>query len=420
MVKEKSIEGKDDTQEGSSDSRRSKITHDNGDNEKVEDSIDTDRPIVCILEDPPFDSSRKDLKHPRYRMFRVVRSKGKQLASGGFGVTIAENLPGKPEIREHHDATIQECDKLVVDDKNTSLTKEYNEFDADDKLSSYVNDDNFDEQTTNIQSSMTKPSSKSAEYLFIEEALFLHEKGLLQAMVPSKVADNALDATNETSPRGTGNDNNEKALTALDTSQLYQLLPTLGISLAIYRVYSHLRSQDFRVLRHDPNRYDLLCLQKEELEKRRQRIIDKQAQQEETESSQNENTTPKKDDGVILDSSEPHRKGNLRKEFLRLRRKVRESIKNAIPPSIPHPNQSRNIGSGDSNDDSNAETIRICWDAYNPNSNFGKTHPGFPDFYVTATYYNLPLVLFSDLKNLIRDKCNGIPLKVATVSDSGT
>jgi hypothetical protein len=63
--------------------------------------------------------------------------------------------------------------------------------------------------------------------------------------------------------------------------------------------------------------------------------------------------------------------------------------------------------------------LGICWDAYHPNSNFGKTHPGLPDFHVTVTYFNVPVATFSELKSLLK-KCSGIPLKVATVSDSGT
>ena len=77
---------------------------------------------------------------------------------------------------------------------------------------------------------------------------------------------------------------------------------------------------------------------------------------------------------------------------------------------------------GDDDDDA----IRICWDCYIPNSHFGKTKPGLPDFFVAVTHYNIPLVKVSDLTRLLFGSCYDftgkvkIPLKVATVSDSGT
>ena len=64
--------------------------------------------------------------------------------------------------------------------------------------------------------------------------------------------------------------------------------------------------------------------------------------------------------------------------------------------------------------------MTIAWDAYQPNSQFGKTHPGLPDFYVAVTYYNESHVRFAQIEELVVNHCHGIPLKLATVSDSGT
>jgi hypothetical protein len=64
--------------------------------------------------------------------------------------------------------------------------------------------------------------------------------------------------------------------------------------------------------------------------------------------------------------------------------------------------------------------MSICWDAYQPDATFAKTRPGPPDFYVAVTFYNQAQVSLPDLQSLVLDKCQGIPLKLATVSDSGT
>ena len=209
-------------------------------------------------------------------MFRVIEAKGKALSSGGFGVSIST----KPSDGTDMDGTV-----------------------------------------------------KSAEYLFVEEMLFLQQQGLLECM------DNVTGGS-------------------LDSAQLFRMLPILNLSLPMYLVYAHLRSQDFRVLRHSPERLALL-MQQENLGDT---------------SSRQENT--------------------------RLRQQVRASIAEAPPPSI--------------------DRADIAWDAYNPNSKFGKTHPGLPNFYVAVTYYNEPHLRFSQINNLITKQCEGIPLKLATVSDSGT
>ncbi len=264
-----------------------------------------DRPIVCALD------SERD-------MFRVLRAKGKALSSGGFGVRITDTSAEDDGVIEGKGIKDEGCERL-----NHGL----------------------EESGENIIGTTSKTST---EFLFIEEALFLHERGLLLAL------------------SGTDGD-------AMDSSQLYQLLPEFGVSLAIYLSYSHLRSQEYRVLRHDPNRLQILQLQ--------------------------------------LD-------GTFGAKDTSLRRKVKESIQNAPPPCIP---AYRNCNDNNiNNDDDNHANIQICWDVYNPNCNFGKTHPGLPDFFVAVSYYNVPMIRFSELLHMIKGPCQGIPLKVATVSDSGT
>jgi hypothetical protein len=326
-------------------------------NEEDEQPVFHDRPIVCILEEPVCRSSTVSsttTKRRRCRMFRVIRSKGKALASGGFGVTVV-----------------------------TSSNGEENDI--------------------------------SAEYLFMEEVLFLHERGLARALMStSATREEEIDDVDQN--KGIIDD----IVTSLDTSQLYQLLPIMGISLAVYRVYSHLRQQDFRVLRHDPHRFGILCRQQKHQEdkRKRQQEYQKDQQQQQLKEEEGEEGCNAEPDSDSL----PHKIN--RKQSLRLRHQVRDSIQNAEPPSIPFPgvnnNEEDNKDDGSNSHKDDDDKIRLCWDAYNPNSNFGKTHPGPPNFYVAATYYNIPTVRFSDLKALIRERCNGIPLKVATVSDSGT
>ena len=62
-------------------------------------------------------------------------------------------------------------------------------------------------------------------YLWVEEALCLHDSGLADFVSEDELL--------------------------LNTQQLYLLLQEGGIALAVYRVYAHLRNQTFRVLRYN-------------------------------------------------------------------------------------------------------------------------------------------------------------------------
>jgi len=365
-----------------------------------------DRPIVCILE--------KKIAIKRCRMFRVIRSKGKSLASGGFGVTIVTSLNGEDDNIEEEASTQFQRENLETkvstcmgdnDNDNKGDTNTYHKIKR-----------NADDDGNQIRGETT---TVSAEYLFVEEALFLHERGLLRVLMSTSMTGKEIcDVDSKVIA--------DDVVTPLDTSQLYQLLPTMGMSLAVYRVYSHLRSQDFRVLRHESNRYDILRRQHLYQEERRNRQEEQKDQQQESQAQEkqqqleeDENSNDRQVSGSL-----PHKFN--RKQSIYLRRQLRESIQNAAPPSIRFPSSvnSANEDDGDNYNGNSSQKgdykIRLCWDAYNPNSKFGKTHPGFPDFYVSICFYNVPTVRFSDLQALIKEKCNGIPLKVATVSDSGT
>jgi len=118
-----------------------------------------------------------------------------------------------------------------------------------------------------------------------------------------------------------------------------------------------LRSQDFRVLRHSTNRLEILR---------------------------------KQDASGVPDSK--------LKEF---KRTIRKTLEKAPPPIVPD------------------NGLQICFDVYMPNASFSKLNPGLPDFLVATTYYSESRVSFVDCQKIL-ERCEGIRLKVATVSDSGT
>eukprot|EP00536_Pseudo-nitzschia_multiseries_P008374 jgi/Psemu1/20261/gm1.20261_g len=325
-----------------------------------------DRPILCVLEEKPLDPTQK---RKRCRMFRVIHSKGKALASGGFGVTVITDESGKDY--EPDDENENEED---VEQETTTKTFTSEEFTTDNLPNDAPNEaqESMAAETETTPSANTKRSS--SEYLFIEEVLFLHEQGLLRALKRTQ----ANESTTATDVKA--EDNNTQSL---DTSQLYQLLPSMGMSLAMYRVYSHLRSQDFRVLRHHPDRYEIF------------------GRNNSSSSNNNNNNSNSNSNSKIMIQTRTRTRAEISQRHSWSRRR-RFTATGAAPQSTQ------------------AGSVSLCWDAYHPNSNFGKTHPGLPDFYVAVTYYNVPTVRFSDFKALLRDKCHGIPLKVATVSDSGT
>ena len=161
-------------------------------------------------------------------------------------------------------------------------------------------------------------------YLWIEEALFLHDSGLATFV-----------------------DEDHELLT---TQQLYLLLSKGGIQLAVYRVYAHLRNQTYRVLRYAGN-----------------------------------------NDMAVAFSSQSHHNRDHNRDHHEQRQEQQE------------------------------RNLHLAWRVYNPNANFKKTNPGPPDFIVAVSSFSLPSPTFADILALLRNECQGsIPLKLASVSDSGT
>ena len=219
---------------------------------------------------------------PAVRLFRVRKAIGKTFSSGGFGLSLPV------ESQEHSE----------TDDIETS-----------------------NERSTEP----TKPLP--AEHLFIEEALFLFERGLLDVY---------------------------DGETKLDSRRLYGMLEPLNVPLPIYLTYAHLRAQDYRVLRHV--------------------------------------SLPDADTDADTDM---HVQDDDKRQRLR-----KEARRTSLLTTL---------------DD---DPAAIAFDVYKPNTQFRKTNPGIPDYLVSVASYTLPSPTFVELQNLM-NSCQGVPLRIATVSDSG-
>jgi hypothetical protein len=198
---------------------------------------------------------------PSLRMFRVRKVIGKQFFAGGFGMTLS--FSNKNEKGD----------------------------------------------------SCSFKNQQSAEYLFIEEVLFLLERGVLQVY----------------SERGE----------LLHLQRVYEMLETTRVPISIYLTYAHLRRQDYRVLRHVPDDASM----------------------------------------TTNDSS-------------------KEARRTMVLTTL------------------NQDASSIAFDVYRPNTHFKRTDPGIPHLQVAVASFQLPFLTFIQLQSLIQ-KIGNVPLKIATVSDSG-
>lgn len=266
--------------------------------------------------------------------FRVIRSRGSSLTTGGFGIFVQDESDG------------------VNGQEQQQQSEERPSAEAEPGLAS----NNGDESMQPCE--QPPPSSPPTYCLFLEEALFLHEQGLLEC----------YQETN-TNPE----EDSTTTLHRLDTRQLFGLLDD-GVSLAVYLVYAHLRQQSFRVVRHTPTRRAILREMHEKLT-------------EENNSNGDKNDTAQRDYPPLQ----------------ALKKRLRRAAAQAPPPTV--------------NDASSTPLPTIAFDVYRPNARFSMTAPGLPDFGVAIYSYSAPLP-FGQLQQLLaRDH---IPLQVAAVADSGS
>lgn len=247
-------------------------------------------PPVCVYE-------------PNHNMmFRVLHRKGKSFTSGGYGIdsTFAT------------EESIQSQKKLIK--------------------------------------TMHK-SSPQTTFLFIEEALFLLQRGLLQILHP-----NGIDS--------------------MSSYDLFKLLEDQGVPLPIYLAYAHLRSQSYILLRH----------------------IDTQ-QNEEEEGNYISAFNVSSCDSAVEGCNHSKKSQKLY---------VRRKRLNAPPPKMfchEHADECTRKMSPSSN---------IAFDMFNPNSKFRKSNPGKPDYFITVSYFNggqQQTPTFHYLMELVQF-CQGIPLRL--------
>lgn len=277
--------------------------------------------------------------HRSRDVFEVVRARGKSLASGGFGFVAA----GRP-----------------------SCTKPAPECSAPSEGQSVERDNTEDGTLSHVQSLVAHSLPAAVtEHLFLEEVLFLHERGLLECR-------DSTDATSgsSTSNPDTASDHAPAVPLAWDAFRLYSMLNRDDtVSLPVYLVYAHLRKQGFRVVRHTPNRRALL---------------------EEQQQGEHISATSADGDGEGRGASRSSDQRRRQRQLL-----LREDAANAVPPAL----------------------FALAWDVYQPNSQFRRARPGLPDFCAAVATYNAPMRMQRVLE--LVDECRGIPLQIGTVSPSG-
>ena len=308
-------------------------------------------------------------------MFMVTKSKGKSICSGGYGIPH----------------TIQICSQ-----------------------------DGDGEPTA---------TSRTFDFLFIEETLFLHERGMIEVYHPLH-------------KNGKDTEKNEIIRTNVDhgelmkTEEIYNLmLNTMCLPLGVYLSYSHLRSQTYIVLRHTTNRLDILRKLEEAQtaassqdehssgQKCEDQVIKQQCSQARPEQV---NAHSKKALGENKDEDQgQHREVETNEQGKRKRRQTgtlaslkKELRSDAFHAAMPNMLSSCTVSNSDK-DVPCAYDEYIAFDVYNPNTNFRKTMPGLPAFYVMITPFAEESPPFSTLKAIIKS-CQGIPLKISSVSDLGT
>lgn len=301
--------------------------------------------------------------------------------------------------------------KSTKDDKDSisrMIDDETDQDEAQQKGESQITEDSQD--GTNLK-------SVGQEYLFIEEVIFLYEQGKLE-----------ID-WEETEDASHHHHYHENSTTASSSSyRLYSLLEPCGVSLAAYLVYAHLRSQNFRVLRHTSTRRKILETMKEVREFRQESLRDSRSKGGEQDAKQNFNAKESERisgsvDGVEGNSNESNTKPTPINQMNQLIYALREDAAKALPPTVYHGNNT----SETKGLSTILSTSTIAFDVYKPNTHFSRRVPGLPDFYVAATFYSAtrsesspsPSLTFDQLQDLLRSS-DGVPLRIATVSDSGT
>ena len=252
------------------------------------------------------------------------------------------------------------------------------------------------------------PPRPPTTYVFVEEALFLRERGLLRVW--------AEDGTSE-----------------LDLRGLFAMLPGLGVPFAAYATYSHLRAQTYIVLRHSAGRLDLVD-RIEELEGTVGSACGDGGDALPGDGTGGGGGGGRGKGGEGPPESGGGRRGGRgrrgeRHGILRgLKKRLRAEEAQAPAPSVLLPTES--IGPDpdpDPHPDSDPDgpppprqsKPPIAFDVYGPNSSFRRSNPGRPEFCVAISPYAAPSPTFTSVLALMT-YVRGVPVSLATVADGGT
>ena len=263
----------------------------------------------------------------------------------------------------------------------------------------------------------TKEITSPEECLHIEEAIFLHTRGLLR-----------IESLRE------------KPNTAISTQELInKILPECNISLTAYLAYAHLREQGYILMRYTENRLGLLMkmISLFQSKNAKQTLVSKTRKESTSGGSvallsdgmegNEESNHDAKINGASIDAKprcpgEEH-KANTNNNFdakKNIKQAFKDDVASAPQPCISH----------------KGTTLKLSYLAYNPNSHFRRTNPGLPDFGVAIMPYYSDSergVTFDNLTSLLslcqsdddlvdtyyHDGELGFPLRVMTISDGG-
>ena len=268
------------------------------------------------------------------------------------------------------------------------------------------------------------PPQQTQLYLFIEEVLFLHERGLVEVYKDDEEKDR------------------------LESKHLFALLPKLGVPFPVYLTYAHLRAQTYIVMRHAPRRLDIVDALTERSARKRKRDDGEAKEGKEADAgvesvAANATSEPKAStDLAKVDEDEANKSRG--KRSANLKKRLRAVEFNAPAPILMRSTDSagkwsqylplaRSGHDVEAQEEELAEeeqravpgactvpsTSPIAYDVYGPNSAFKRTDPGRPEFCVAIASYAEASPGFGSINALV-SIARGVPVRISTVADGGT
>lgn len=272
------------------------------------------------------------------------------------------------------------------------------------------------------------PPQQTQLYLFIEEVLFLHERGLIEVYKDAEEKDR------------------------LESKHLFAMLPKLGVAFPVYLTYAHLRAQTYIVMRHAPRRLDIVDALAERSARKRKRDegearkskeaakgVDSAAANATIDPEQSEKRAGidlTKDDEDAVNKSRGKRSANLKKRLRAVEFNAPAPILMRSTDSAENWSQYRTLARFGHDVEPQEElaeeeqhavsrsctlpsTSPIAYDVYGPNSAFKRTDPGRPEFCVAIASFAEASPGFGSINALV-SIARGVPVRISTVADGGT